>query len=252
MLKREEHFMNKALFYAKKAFDIGEIPVGAVIVMGEKIIASGYNKREFTQNALLHAEIDAINKACKKLKSFRLDDCEMFVTLEPCPMCAGAIISARLKKVYIGAMDKNYGCCGSRYNLLQDKNFENTSEVQSGILKSRCENLLLDFFIQVRSKNKLKKFLGSIVLLKEFNYENNFLIFKLQDNLVKGLFLESFTNNANYYIVAIVERFCSKDLIFVLSNDKKDYNVDIIYDKLKNNFSEKIKITNLSKTKKVF
>lgn len=150
----KENLMYLALKQAQKAYKRKEVPVGAIIVRNGKIIACAYNKREKCQNALYHAEILAINKACKKLKSFRLDDCEMFVTLEPCPMCSGAIINARLKKVFFGCYDANYGCCGSKYNFLQDKNFEHLVEVEGGILEEDCSSILKKFFENLR---KLKK-----------------------------------------------------------------------------------------------
>ncbi len=151
------YYMQKALEQAKKAYKKNEVPVGAVIVKDNKIIASSFNRRETRQNALYHAEILAINKACKKLKSFRLDTCEMYVTLEPCPMCSGAIVNARLKKLYFGCADNNYGCCGSKYNFLQDKNFEHLVDVEGGILETECSNLLKTFFKEIREKKKQQK-----------------------------------------------------------------------------------------------
>lgn len=153
----KEYFMSKALEQAKKAYKKNEVPVGAIIVYNNKIIASCYNKREKCQNALYHAEILAINKACKKLKSFRLDNCEMYVTLEPCPMCSGAIVNARLKKLYFGCQDFNYGCCGSKYNFLQDKNFEHLVDVEGNILKEECSSLIKTFFARIREKKKQNK-----------------------------------------------------------------------------------------------
>ena len=154
---KNEEYMKQALLLAQKAYKKEEVPVGAIIVKDNKIIARAYNKREQKQNALYHAEILAINKACKKLKSFRLDDCEMYVTLEPCPMCSGAIVNARLKKVYFGCYDFNYGCAGSKYNFLQDKTFEHLVDVEGGILQEECSNILKQFFIEIRKKNKTKK-----------------------------------------------------------------------------------------------
>lgn len=150
-------FMQEALKQAKKAYKRREVPVGAIIVRGNKIIAKAFNKREKCQNALYHAEILAINKACKKLKSFRLDECEMYVTLEPCPMCAGAIINSRLKKVYFGASDNNYGCCGSKYNFLQDKTFEHLVEVEGNILGQECSEIIKQFFIEIREEKRNAK-----------------------------------------------------------------------------------------------
>lgn len=147
-------YMEQALIMAKKAYKRGEVPVGAIIVRNGKVVSRAYNNREKKQNALHHAEILAINKACKKLKSFRLDDCEMYVTLEPCPMCSGAIINARLKKVYYGCPDLNYGCAGSKYNFLQDKTFEHLVDVEGGLLSEECSKLIKDFFIEIRKKKK--------------------------------------------------------------------------------------------------
>lgn len=152
-----QSFMSQALQQANKAYKRREVPVGAIIVKDNKIIAKAFNKREKCQNALFHAEILAINKACKKLKSFRLDECTMFVTLEPCPMCAGAIINARLNKVYFGAYDQNYGCCGSKYNFLQDKTFEHLVDVEGGVLEKDCSDLIKKFFVEIRKEKKMEK-----------------------------------------------------------------------------------------------
>ena len=152
MLNKDELFMLKALDEAKKAYKKGDVPVGAIIVKENKIIAKAYNKKEKHKNAIYHAEILAINKACKKLKSFRLDDCEMFVTLEPCPMCSGAILSCRLKRVCFGAYDKNYGCVGSKYNFLADKDFEHLIENQGGVLQEDCSSIIKKFFKEIRNK----------------------------------------------------------------------------------------------------
>ena len=156
-LKTKEDFMAIALQQAKKAYKKNEVPVGAIIVRNDKIISKAYNNRERTQNALHHAEILAINKACKRLKSFRLDDCEMYVTLEPCPMCSGAIINARLKKVYYACPDLNYGCAGGKYNFLQDKTFEHLVDVESCILQDDAKSLLQNFFVKIRQEKKNKK-----------------------------------------------------------------------------------------------
>lgn len=133
-----EKFMKEALKEAKKAYDKEEIPVGAVIVKDGKIIARAHNSKEISKNAVSHAEILAIQKACKKLESWRLLDCEMYVTLEPCPMCAGAIINARISKIYIGTDDEKTGACGSKLNLLEDYKFNHNVQVQKYILKEEC------------------------------------------------------------------------------------------------------------------
>ena len=150
----QEKFMKEALKEAKKAYTKLEIPVGAVIVKDGKIIARAHNIKEEKQDTTKHAEIIAIQKESKKLKGWRLNDCEMYVTLEPCAMCAGAIIQARIKKIYIGTMDEKTGACGSVLNLLKDFKFNHTVEIETGILKDNCEQILKDFFKELR---KLKK-----------------------------------------------------------------------------------------------
>ena len=141
----ENEFIDIALKMAKKAYKKNEVPVGAIIVKNNKVIAKGFNMREKSQNAIMHAEIVAIIKACKKLKTYRLNDCQMYVTLEPCPMCAGAIISARIGKLYFGAYDPKAGCCGSVYNLMEG-NFNHKPQVEGGILKEQCGKILTNFF----------------------------------------------------------------------------------------------------------
>ena len=133
------------------------MPVGAVIVKEGKIIARAHNEKETKANAIKHAEIIAIQRASKKLKTWRLLDCEMYVTLEPCSMCAGALIQARIKKVYIGAMDYKTGACGSVLNLLEDYTFNHKVERQTGIMQEECENILTDFFKELRNQKKNKK-----------------------------------------------------------------------------------------------
>ena len=142
-------FMNEALQEAKIAFSNGEVPVGAVIVKNGEIIARGHNMREQKQNALSHAETEAINSACKKLGSWRLDDCELYVTLEPCPMCTGAIINARIKTVVFGAFDNNAGCMDSVINLC-DYPLGHKPEVYAGICEDECKKILQDFFKKLR------------------------------------------------------------------------------------------------------
>ena len=126
----KEYFMKEALKEAKKAYKKLEVPVGVVIVKDEKIIARAYNQKESKNSPIKHAEIIAIEKACKKLNNWRLNDCDMYITLEPCSMCAGAIINSRIKKIYLGAMEHNSGACGSKLNLLQDFNFETKVEIE--------------------------------------------------------------------------------------------------------------------------
>lgn len=144
--------MKEALKLAQKAMKKGEVPVGAVIVRDGIIIARGYNRKERTHLVTRHAEIDAIEQACKKLNDWRLVDCEMYVTLEPCCMCAGAIVASRMQKVYIGAMESNNGCCGSKYNLLQSEQLNSKVEVETGILAKESVDLLQEFFVKRRLK----------------------------------------------------------------------------------------------------
>ena len=149
-----EKFMKEALKEKKKAYEKLEIPVGCVIVKDGKIIARGHNLKETKKDTTEHAEIIAIKKASKKLDSWRLLDCEMYVTLEPCSMCAGAIINSRIKKIYIGTMDEKTGAAGSVLNLLEDYTFNHNVEVETGIMKEDCEKILKDFFKELR---KIKK-----------------------------------------------------------------------------------------------
>lgn len=148
----EEKFMREALRQAEKAAAIAETPVGAVIVQDGKIIARAYNRRETKKNALLHAEITAIDKACRRLGGWRLPRCDMYVTLEPCPMCAGAIINARIENVFFGAYDKKSGCAGSAVNLFEKGLFNHNVNVTGGILEAECADLLSSFFKKLRRK----------------------------------------------------------------------------------------------------
>lgn len=150
----EEKYMKEALKEAQKAYEKLEIPVGAVIVKNNKIIARAHNLKETKKDTTNHAEILAIQKASKKLGAWRLKDCEMYVTLEPCSMCAGAIINSRIKKIYIGALDEKTGAAGSVLNLFEDYKFNHKVEVEKGILKEECENILKSFFKELR---KIKK-----------------------------------------------------------------------------------------------
>jgi len=153
-MENEEKFMKIALKEAKLAYDKEEVPVGAIIVKDNKVIAKAHNLKETSANATSHAEILAIQKACKKLGSWRLTDCSMYVTLEPCSMCAGALINARIKKLYIGTNDPKTGACGSKINLLEDVKFNHIVEVERGILQNECEKILKDFFKFLRERNK--------------------------------------------------------------------------------------------------
>lgn len=150
----EEKFMKEALKEAKKAYQKDEVPVGAIIVKDGKIIARAHNLKENKLDTTCHAEILAIKKASKKLNAWRLENCEMYVTLEPCSMCAGALIQARISKVYIGTMDYKTGACGSKLNLLEDYTFNHKVEIETGILKEECEKILQDFFKELRKRKK--------------------------------------------------------------------------------------------------
>lgn len=153
----QEKYMKLALKEAKKAYDKGEIPVGAIIVKDDQIIAKAHNLKEMKNDTTKHAEILAIQKASKKLNSWRLENCEMYVTLEPCSMCAGALIQSRIKKVYIGTMDYKTGACGSVLNLLKDFKFNHVVDVETGILSKDCEKILKNFFKELRKTKKMQK-----------------------------------------------------------------------------------------------
>ena len=150
----DESFMKQAVKQAKKAYDKLETPIGCVIVHEDKIIARGYNKRNMKKNTLAHAEILAINKASKVLGDWRLEDCTMYVTLEPCPMCAGAIVQARIPRVVIGSMNPKAGCAGSVLNLLQQDGLNNQVEITKGVLAEECSGLMTSFFRELRKKKK--------------------------------------------------------------------------------------------------
>lgn len=153
-MENEEKYMRAAIEEAKKARSIGEVPIGAIIVLNGKIIAKASNRRETEQNAVAHAEIIAIQEACRTLGTWRLENAELYVTLEPCPMCSGAIILSRIKKVVYGASDPKAGCAGTLMNLLSDARFNHQSEVVSGVLADECGELLSQFFRELRRKKK--------------------------------------------------------------------------------------------------
>lgn len=150
--KGEEKFMKAALKEAKKAYDLGEVPIGCVIVQQGKIIARGYNRRNTDKTVLSHAEISAIRKACKKLGDFRLEDCILYVTLEPCQMCAGAIVQSRIPKVVFGCKNNKAGSAGSIINILDTPGFNHKVEIESGLLEEECSGILTDFFRNLRAK----------------------------------------------------------------------------------------------------
>lgn len=153
----EEKFMKQALTQAKKAAAIEEVPIGCVIVYEGKVIARGYNRRTTDHNALAHAEIIAIKKACRVLGDWRLEGCTMYVTLEPCPMCAGAIVQARMDRVVMGTRNAKAGCAGSIVNLLDMPGLNHRVELTEGVLQPECSSLLQDFFKSLRQKVKSKK-----------------------------------------------------------------------------------------------
>ena len=149
-MTQDEKYMKEAIKQAKKAGAIEEVPIGCVIVHENKIIARGYNKRNIKKNTLAHAEIIAMNKASKVIGDWRLEECTMYVTLEPCPMCAGAIVQARIPRVVIGSMNPKAGCAGSVLNILQMKEFNHQVELVTGIRKEECSDLLKAFFRKLR------------------------------------------------------------------------------------------------------
>lgn len=150
----DEKYMYEAIKEAKKAEEIGEVPIGAVIVYKDEVIAKGHNVRETTQTTLSHAELIAIEKANGIIGSWRLEDCTLYVTLEPCPMCAGAIVQSRIKRVVFGATDHKSGCAGTIVNLLQEERFNHQVEINSGVLQEECSALLTAFFRTLRLKKK--------------------------------------------------------------------------------------------------
>ena len=152
-----EKYMREALQEAKKAMKIGEVPIGCVIVYQDKIIGRGYNKRNKKKTTLAHAELIAIDKASKAIGDWRLEDCIMYVTLEPCQMCSGAIVQARMKKVVIGTMNPKAGCAGSILNILQMDEFNHQVEIETGVLEAECTEILQTFFRELRIRNKLEK-----------------------------------------------------------------------------------------------
>ena len=149
----DEEYMREALLLARKAFEMGEVPVGAVAVWEGKIVGRGMNLRETEKNALRHAEIMAIDEACRNLGGWRLWKCDLYVTLEPCPMCAGAIINSRVKRVIFGASDPKAGSCGSLTNLFEMP-YNHKPEVVSGVLEKECSEILSRFFARLREKRK--------------------------------------------------------------------------------------------------
>ena len=157
ILSVQEKYMREALKQAKKAYALGEVPIGCVIVHEGKIIGRGYNRRNTDKNTLSHAEITAINRASRVIGDWRLEECTLYVTLEPCQMCAGAIVQARIPEVVMGCMNPKAGCGGSLLNILEDPRFNHQAEVTRGILEQECSALLKLFFTELRERNKLEK-----------------------------------------------------------------------------------------------
>ncbi|MGP4068993.1 tRNA adenosine(34) deaminase TadA [Halobacillus sp. B29] len=155
-MNNDEHYMQLAIKEAKKAEAEGEVPIGAVIVHHDEVIARGYNQRESSQLASSHAEFIAIERANGVIGSWRLEDCTLYVTLEPCPMCTGAILQSRIPRVVYGAKDPKAGCAGTLMNLLEDERFNHRSEVVPGLMEDICGQMLTDFFRKIRSQKKNK------------------------------------------------------------------------------------------------
>lgn len=157
MLTTDEKYMKLALKQAQKAYTLGEVPIGCVIVQNDKVIGRGYNRRNTDKNTLAHAEITAIRKASKKVGDWRLEDCVLYVTLEPCQMCSGAIVQARIPRVVIGCMNPKAGCAGSILNVLQMPEFNHQVDTQRGVLEKECSEMLKRFFVELRLRNKAEK-----------------------------------------------------------------------------------------------
>lgn len=157
MLTIDEKFMKEAIRQAKKAYKIGEVPIGCVIVHDGKIIGRGYNRRTIDKNTLAHAELMAIRKASKKMDDWRLEECTMYVTLEPCQMCSGAIVQSRMTRVVIGCMNPKAGCAGSILNLLQMEEFNHQVVLETGVLEEECSQMMKTFFKELRDAKKKKK-----------------------------------------------------------------------------------------------
>ena len=155
--KTDEKYMREALKQAKKAYDLNETPIGCVIVHDGKIIGRGYNRRNTDKNPLAHAEIAAIKKASKKMGDWRLEECTLYVTLEPCQMCAGAIVQARVERVVVGCMNPKAGCAGSILNLLEMAEFNHQVQLETGVLGEECSALMKTFFKELRENQKMRK-----------------------------------------------------------------------------------------------
>lgn len=151
-MQEDEKYMKQAILQAKKAFMINEVPIGCVIVHDGRVIARGYNRRVTDHSTLAHAEINAIKKACRVIGDWRLEGCTMYVTLEPCPMCAGAIVQARIPRVVIGCMNPKAGCAGSVIDMFHENGFNHQVETESGVLGETCADMMKRFFAGLRKK----------------------------------------------------------------------------------------------------
>ncbi|MCC8017909.1 MAG: tRNA adenosine(34) deaminase TadA [Lachnospiraceae bacterium] len=156
-MMQQDKYMKEAILQAKKAYALGEVPIGCVIVYEDRIIARGYNRRNTDKNTLSHAEITAIRRASKKMGDWRLEGCTMYVTLEPCQMCAGALVQSRIDRVVIGTMNPKAGCAGSVLNLLQMAEFNHQVEIERGVCREECADLLQRFFVELRERNRREK-----------------------------------------------------------------------------------------------
>lgn len=163
----DEKYMKEAIRQARKAYALGEVPIGCVIVYEDKIIGRGYNRRNTDKNALAHAEITAIRRASKVMGDWRLEECTLYVTLEPCQMCAGAIVQARITRVVMGTMNPKAGCAGSILNILEMPQFNHQVQVERGVLGEACTELLTIFFKELRVRNRMEKLLKKQNLLSE-------------------------------------------------------------------------------------
>lgn len=171
---QDEKFMREALKQAHKAAALEEVPIGCVIVRDGKIIARGYNRRNTEGSTLAHAELIAIRKASKKLGDWRLEDCTMYVTLEPCPMCAGAVLQARIPRIVIGTMNPKAGCAGSVLNILQNRGFNHQVVQAEGVLGQECQDIMQDFFRELRRRKRSAKYVKNAEKEVESDDENLF------------------------------------------------------------------------------
>lgn len=156
MDSKDEKFMKEAIRQARKAYALNETPIGCVIVYEGKIIGRGYNRRNTDKNTLAHAEITAIRKASRKMGDWRLEGCTLYVTLEPCPMCAGAIVQSRMDRVVVGCMNPKAGCAGSVLNVLQTEGFNHQAELTTGVCQEECSGMMKSFFKELRQAKKKK------------------------------------------------------------------------------------------------